>query len=771
MSSAAVFSSSYSMGGASSDERIQQELAEAERALAATEKQEADALGDHDDNNNSNQLSPYAQLQRLDQTADELRLAKDVTLWIEKHDTADDENDSLFRQAQKYQALGKILCRHSPKSSLYENIHRDEFVPTVEYLQTMLVLELRQELRRVGYPSPEACALLMEQCEDQQESSISAKTTAFVRIASAAEWLHRLQVEQAQVTSHVQGTSPAPFSGVDHVVLELCRPFVERIRYHFVLQVQEQQQQNDRIERLTEWLFDYLRQHVYPTEHDGPWDLIQYGLTPIVRPDLSADFCNEMIRLCQWVFAQRKLFRHAKLVGPNSHPAYLCNSIEQLLQFDDFLATLTGNMSGRVLSFMDIYVAGDDELLHWWMEREREAIFDSLFHGSILKDEQKHESIYHVAPRAELFCSLLRSVKRKATVFSFSGPYLNRVAAPLCMQFLDAVNDSANDLRIIFQRRQLPTAAMLQSNVLEWIELINGTHMSARLLLGDNPQDEQDEMSYNDEAGDEGEEDVAAEMMAGGTRSSAHQDMLRLGHSLERLETACVEDFAAAFVETLLLEKTKMASYLMLCSHVLSSGGDETDTVDEYGNHQTILPDLNPDLADAQHLLETFLHLVDEPPHLVSSMAKLPSSDRNAALYAARALRDRVLTLLAEKFLEVALDWHGTTPEIYQGGAQIFASDVSLLLGESLLPAAAMRLLDVIECMAMDAVPLSAIGDALCGLAGHPPPLSEDVFAVDERVYEEAMSMIRAKNLVWLTLGDFLSILNRRQDLSHIGAF
>jgi hypothetical protein len=355
----------------------------------------------------------------------------------------------------------------------------------------------------------------------------------------------------------------------------------------------------------------------------------------------------------------------------------------------------------------------------------------------------------------------LRSIQQKASVFSFSGPYLNNVAAPLCMQFLDAVHDSATELKnALFhqQRRKLPTALLLQSNVKEWIQLINGTHMSAQLLIQDGDEDDDDDNNNNGQG----------PTTNVGARSTAHQDMQRFGRSLERLEQVFVEEFASSFVEIILLEKTKLASYLMQCSHVLSSSDeDENDNV----MTQNSLADLSPELADAQYILELFLEVVDECP-LLASMAAVPFEDQNAALYASRALRDRVLTLVSEQFLDVALDWHGTTPEIIFGGAQAFCADVTRMLGDSLLPATAMRLLDVVKCMAMDSTQLSAMGDALCGLAGHSsPPLSEDLFLVDDRVLEEAMSMIRAKNFVWIHLGDFLSILNRRKDLCNMAAF
>ena len=67
---------------------------------------------------------------------------------------------------------------------------------------------------------------------------------------------------------------------------------------------------------------------------------------------------------------------------------------------------------------------------------------------------------------------------------------------------------------------------------------------------------------------------------------------------------------------------------------------------------QNSLTDLSPELADAQYIWELFLEVIEERP-LLASMATVPFEDRNTALYAARALRDRVLTPLSEKLMEV----------------------------------------------------------------------------------------------------------------------
>jgi hypothetical protein len=188
----------------------------------------------------------------------------------------------------------------------------------------------------------------------------------------------------------------------------------------------------------------------------------------------------------------------------------MCNAIEKILCFDDLLESLIGSDSRRLLHLMDIFVAGDEELFGWWLEREKEAAFGTLFHEKV-----STSLVNRVSPRAELFCALIRSIEIKAKVFSFSGPYLQHVASPLCMQFVDALHESATDLRNDMLASRLPSDKELQRNVNDWIELINGAHMAALIL---SPELEENE---------------AASL-------GAEQDLARFGRSLQSLEEVLI---------------------------------------------------------------------------------------------------------------------------------------------------------------------------------------------------------------------------------------
>ena len=271
---------------------------------------------------------------------------------------------------------------------------------------------------------------------------------------------------------------------------------------------------------------------------------------------------------------------------------------------------------------------------------------------------------------------------------------------------------------------------LVQENLHAWLSLLNGTQWCALILKGELHGDDEDVM--------------------------VEDDLVRFGQSLERLHQVLVADLVDNLLgETLLLQKARMANYLMLSAHVLEGnlpGG---------GNHPSLVPsdELSPDLLAVQETLSCVLETCSVTDN------KTPTQYS----YAQKVVREGILQWASSKFLETLLD-ESLVTEILAVGGRVVHNDVQLLFGgETELPPAALRLLDVTH--ALQDVHLASIGDALCGLAGQPPPLTIELFALDERLYDQAVSMIRAKGWLWLDLQDLLSVLNRRVDLSQPMAF
>ena len=122
------------------------------------------------------------------------------------------------------------------------------------------------------------------------------------------------------------------------------------------------------------------------------------------------------------------------------------------------------------------------------------------------------------------------------------------------------------------------------------------------------------------------------------------------------------------------------------------------------------------------------------------------------------------MTRVADKLLEVVLDIHDMTPDLYLLGSQVFSRDVESLVGDFSEIPLVKRLLDITRLLTTPSV--EGLVDALGGLVGGASSCGLDIhdFSSDDKIYDEAVMMLQAKGFSNLELKDALSILNRRRD-------
>lgn len=681
------------MGEDVTNDWLKKELATAEGRLAKIERKrqrEGHAVV----------LSPFQQLAELSDEVDCLELSQDVAIW-----GSSPEPTSLTEESQRCTSLGQLLCRHEVSGTaakrLYHALWTEEYKPFHRYVRAKLVITLRRSLRETGYPSKEGCSKLLKDFHDFDAEEAS--------VASYCYWLARLQNVHSQVIAHIDGNLEA---SIDHsdVIVELCRPLMEKVRFHFV-DASQDRITSTRLERLPEWLFGYIREHVF---EGGPWDLVVHGFSRIVE-GASFQFLSEIVQLAQHVLIARNFFRHNRIAGPNSNPLHLMHGIEQLFLFDSYVQELLPEQRVPV-GLCQLMIASDAELLKWWLDRERESTLSTMFDTDVTERPPGR-----VSPRSELFCALIYSIQTKASLFPTPGLYLSHVAVPLCMNFLDALHASATDLRSLLSQRKLPGDQDLRNNMEEWIELINGIHIASINLHG--------------------------RQLGSPTGAGSDHDLARVGRSFERLREVMVDECVTTIVETVLMERARLASYLMRCSHLLAS----TDV--SVGNMG-----LSPDLHDVARITSLILEQCSD------SGLENDVTDQ----FAPAAIRMNLIDRLADKFLEVTLDAHGSTPDLNLKGCLVVAEDVKALFSGLDSPLAA-RLLVITSFMTMDSRQMHALRMALFGLAqpfSHPNEallLNYAQFSSDGTLLDEAISMLRAKGYA-LDLDDAISILNRRKD-------
>ena len=864
----------------------------------------------------------------------------------------EEEDDDLVTHTV-YVELGELLLRHDPMTiiQVVPELFHEKYLPLFDYLHGYYVSCIKYELDIVArYPTSNGCSQLARTCRRRRRSYYSNKqkrkrndttpgTDSSSKFPLLCRWLIRIEALHANVMKHMndndddeifQSSSSQSTSVVVKLLLE---SIVERIQYHF-LTPSPDRPSTTRNDRFIEWFLAYIQEQVLGiSSNDGgggttsggggsPWQVVVELTTAmnsiatmsstsnnnnnnksssLTQPNLNVSyaFMIELFNILVYVIqSKRNIFRCVpQMVGRDSNPNYIMNSIQELFQFDSLLQNVIlpqiqhlqdtlparcgfevfvknnndtnddgagggdtddgagfGNRSNsrslsypttesaatntttanniKLPSLVTTIVACDTELFQWFLQREREVIFTTLLEDSNII----RPSMNCISPRAEIFCSLIKSIQCKSSlfqqvqqqadddgydedttdtsVFDPGAEYVRYIAVPLCTAFVDAIHEASTDLRnLLFQQpigmmggrsSSLVNLDDLSSNIQEWIELINGTHMSGLVLIRQDDWHKQQQQPPQSSRSQQQQQGIVP---AGGSHTTTRgkswtdHDLARFGQSLERLEMVLVEEFAASFVETILMDRAKLASYLMMASHVLASEnwGDDGDDDDfdngnpmetSFGGGSTKQQgveghdELSPELKETNVVLAQFLNVCDKAvgPRSGDSNGQrdgdgdVPSDlPSQVVRFAPSAMRDHVLNRLADKFMEVALDVHSVTPDIYQTGATVFARDVRTILGGSVsgdecnsssyneLPLL-QRLLDLTRLMSMNTSSLQGLAHALGGLTGGVFLDPED-FASDGTLQQEAMSMIQAKGFKWLELDDVISVLNRRRDL------
>lgn len=502
---------------------------------------------------------------------------------------------------------------------------------------------------------------------------------------------------------------------------------------------------------------------------------------------------------------------------------------------------------------VDAFVSSDPELLDWWIRTEGRYAASTLRESSEKSAEEEDDADAGGAARrgndvatmparsifsaeAETFVALLRSTRWKSNAIGDDRArtrFVSKVLVPLCMQFMDAVHSAATELRtLLCQRRRDTTSGLiadddLEKNVENWIDVIGGAHVAAVSVLGFPPDDDVDDRTEERGGGD------VRNAASGAARNAAaapppDRDLDRVGRSLQRLRDATIDEFGSAFAETIVTERAKLATYLMRCPHLLSrprgggggggngaTGEEEDDDArdgrsdddDGAGTSRRGGHHPSPDLDEPVHVSSVVVRVCDAAIARASSSSSTERAPRSApaasapaegvARYAPRSMIAEVAGRIAEKFLEVALDAHGTVPDVGLGGAREFRRDARVVAeifdGDDGMPPprrhrrrrhpSFRRLIDVVDLMAMEPNRFGAFREALIGLVvrgdegeetatmefdddddfGADRFLSYDDFASDGTVLDEAHSMIRAKGFGSLELEDVVSIMNRRR--------
>jgi len=284
-----------------------------------------------------------------------------------------------------------------------------------------------------------------------------------------------------------------------------------------------------------------------------------------------------------------------------------------------------------------------------------------------------------------------------------------------------------------------------------------------------------------------------------------------------------VEEYTSALVETIVMERAKLASYMMRAPFLLSQppaeGSPERrgkrDKDPMAGSSSGL--SLSPDLNDSIHVISVGVKTCNATVLKLRSMFQsdgdesinrgvqsiMTGEPSNMLYYGCHSIQEALKFAIGQKLLDIAIDPQGMTPEIYVSGARQFRHDVMAFeslfqtddsarkLAHATEPGPMERAVTASNLMSLGSSQIQAIREALRALVlpgasmgslfgrrggdlspseipgdeagrGHHHRLDADDFYSDERLMEEAANMLEAKGFGALSLDEALSIINRR---------
>ncbi len=574
-------------------------------------------------------------------------------------------------------------------------------------------------------------------------------------------------------------------------------------------------------------------------------------------------FLQEVARMARHVLRAKSFFRHPDIVGSAClDRTVVLRGIEQLFLFDDFLMEKLREYSrekdfynvdihddcmrddayfGGGFDFghsnylppklVDTFMSTDSFLLTWWLEEERDGILQklhqcasvTLLHAQYDQSEDSDgghgpQSPYHEAsssdrkqrlypPISELFIALLNSARWKSNAFSDQKCrqlYTTEVVAPMCSQYLDMVHAEATYLRkrllVRRSRHNFLSDERMTLNVFEWSSLITGTNLVAQAVLSfHHPMDDGRAIGkVRNKHGNDSREELYLD---------------RVGESMKRLCTAMIDEFTSAFIETIVMERAQLASYMMRAPFMLSEPSLPTTLTD----HDSFMKKKqchkvdrideapSPDLTNSIHVVSVCVMACNMTKLKLRKMS-LPSSisslnESSLLEFGCHSIRDAIKFAIGQKLLDIAIDPQGMTPEISLGGAIQFRHDVMSFgrlfdeSGSGIVsaekrsqtnePGPMERVETASRLMSLESSQILTLREALRALLvdqnyestslfgrGRGVPANDcldseqrlivDDYCNDERIMEEAISMIEAKGFGALSLDEAISLINRR---------
>lgn len=557
--------------------------------------------------------------------------------------------------------------------------------------------------------------------------------------------------------------------------------------------------------------------------------------SPASPPHLVNYFLNEMVHLAFYLMKQRRVFQDKALL---KRPSLFLHALDQILQFDEYIYNCTREYSvdnHHPPRLINLLLSSSPALLQKWFSMEWKGA-TYLLSGSpqpestnttdngnpsltdlMDDDEAKTTPQTNPAPHllfisndAEVFISLFHSFHLKYKLITHEAAresIMKDVLIPLSVQYLEQLHGHAkylmNQLDEWGKNKKkktknemkhkdkegdslhLTVEQKLKQIISDWCDILTGSNQVILLLMNlDN-----NSTSHNYESNPLNNNSIA--------ESKHADDLNRVGQSLQRLQEAMIDECSSFLVEHLMMEKAKMAMYLMQCPHLLSLSLLETTMKQQSlgTSEDEFISTLSLDIINAWNILSVITESCHEKLNYIQNAVNLSSTNVNATSswrendvcylsFGADTLLSCLANKISDKFTEIVLDQLQVF-EIRLGGACQFRHDVEAVIGlfqnDGIQFKCFERLLNLGKLITMEWSRFKSLKNAMLGLCNdrlfnsssfdessvldrEENTLSVEILESDMTVTQEAKSMLAAKGLESLKLSDAVLVMNHRME-------
>lgn len=695
----------------------------------------------------------FESLKTLNEQLVTLNLAQDFSHLLGNVDFPGDDEDA---QVNICIQIGILVDRfllstidNPPRQSIYKACTIYSILH--KCVRSKICRRFRQQLHRAEFPSFTAYREIVDHLRTTRNTTTTNLTHPQASMLKYAGYLMKLEIINCVVNSDKCIDKSNRKAQRMDVIDELCRLIYSRIEYHFITAGGSNAPTN--INYLPELLFNYLQETlnlpricefiqlwipslasrmIEELKLDSSSSSITVGCLPYVN--VTSYFLQRISSMIKHVLFQRHYFQEIFKHSNEMRDDILRSTIEHIISFDNLMISMSLPIDEKYIPcLLNDLIVNSRYLFDWWIHYELRLCSSNIRNLHPKQSESPRQSADGLDPilqeEVELLLSIINSLFTKAEMIISENPhreFLARTVIPICVGYMEVLHDKVPRLRsLLLKRRDIKVhfaSKDISVAITEWMDVIESAHaVFLRLQF----------------------------YLRGHELRLCFHDIQKVMDSLQKLRDGFIYEVSQCFIEKILMERTKLASYFIRCVHILSSSnGNDFASISE-------------DLSEAIHCLSA---LVSACNYKRLSRVEYASDLIKVGEFIAFSGKSLLLTVassLESKFIQAVRDVYDSVSEIHLAGILEFKKDIEsiVLLFPREIMISFRHLENLMNLLIMEPRKYANLRSAILQLTSVSiDPLEQ---SDDSLVTDQVKAMLNAQGLD-VQLDDVLQILNKR---------